>query len=363
MPASWRASDLTILFVAAAGTVLLTAASFLAAPPDVFPANNGSSYAAHPDGATRRLSAAAAPGVSDRRDRSSRSTSLAGRDPRSDGTRPRGSIAAAVEPRRQGARRLHPGGRLRPRRRPRGGAVPSGRASPADRAAPPRCSRRRCRLRLPLASLPSRCRRPTHAMPVASPFVPVFGTFEAAGGRRRALRRRPRVWWASSRPLTNDAIQLTIISSCSLNALGAAQGAHRRLGRVLSRSRALVLVVHRRDAAARRADRSSAFIACAGALHVHAAAPRRSGRRAVEPRTSPLEFIDTMGGLYERAGAPPPRCRRFASACAGACWTRPDCRLDAGRRAAVARRRGAPRPRTTASLRRWPAREAAADPA
>ncbi len=51
MPASWRTSDLTVLLVAGAGTVLLTAASFMVAPPDTLPRNDGSSYAAHPDGA------------------------------------------------------------------------------------------------------------------------------------------------------------------------------------------------------------------------------------------------------------------------------------------------------------------------
>ena len=51
MPASWRTSDLTVLAVAGAGTVLLTAASFMVAPPDALPRNDGSSYAAHPDGA------------------------------------------------------------------------------------------------------------------------------------------------------------------------------------------------------------------------------------------------------------------------------------------------------------------------
>ena len=51
MPASWRTSDLTVLAVAGAGTVLLTGASFLVAPPDALPRNDGSSYAAHPDGA------------------------------------------------------------------------------------------------------------------------------------------------------------------------------------------------------------------------------------------------------------------------------------------------------------------------
>src|SRR5688500_3938310 len=51
MPASWRTSDLTVLAVAAVGTVLLTGATFLLAPPDSLPRSDGSSYAAHPDGA------------------------------------------------------------------------------------------------------------------------------------------------------------------------------------------------------------------------------------------------------------------------------------------------------------------------
>ena len=50
MPASWRTSDLTVLAVAGVGTVLLTGASFLVAPPDALPRSDGSSYAVHPDG-------------------------------------------------------------------------------------------------------------------------------------------------------------------------------------------------------------------------------------------------------------------------------------------------------------------------
>ena len=82
----------------------------------------------------------------------------------------------------------------------------------------------------------------------------------------------------------------------------SARRADDTLGRVLSRSHALVLVVHRRHAVLRghhagprdrRRSRSSPTPGVVG----------RSARRVVEPRTSPLEFIDTMGGLYERARA------------------------------------------------------------
>jgi hypothetical protein len=50
MSARWRTSDVTVLGVAGAGIVLVTVAAFLATPPDLAPRENGSSFAAHPNG-------------------------------------------------------------------------------------------------------------------------------------------------------------------------------------------------------------------------------------------------------------------------------------------------------------------------
>jgi hypothetical protein len=93
------------------------------------------------------------------------------------------------------------------------------------------------------------------------------------------------------------------------------------------------------------------------ALAAIAAVSRRRGpvrARFVEPRTSPLEFIDTMGALYERAGAAyaaidavRTRVRRRLAAAAGLSTTATDERLAA----AAAQRAGIDAARATGALR------------
>lgn len=107
------------------------------------------------------------------------------------------------------------------------------------------------------------------------------------------------------------------------------------------------------------------------ALAAIAAVSRRRGpvrARFVEPRTSPLEFIDTMGALYERAGAAyaaidavRTRVRRRLAAAAGLSTTATDDRLAAAaaQRAGIDSARAAGALKTAADvLRRSPLADA-----
>jgi hypothetical protein len=299
MPASWRASDLTILFAAAAGTVLLTAASFLAAPPEVFPDNNGSSYAAHPRGG--RAAYLALQRLEYPIERSFEPlTSLAGRDPRAtvlvlaDPSQPPSNLDAKAL-----AAFVHAGGYVLAAGREVATFLPGGLRRPTEGP----IEMQPARLPSPLADGIAAVEMPAsdHALPVASPYVAVFGTFEAPAVAVARFGEGRVVWWASSRPLTNDAIQQHDHVGLLLNALGAA------------RARTVVWDEyyhgHARSLwsyiAATPLPAALIQLALIATLALFAFARRRAPIRspAVEARTSPLEFIDTMGGLYERAGA------------------------------------------------------------
>lgn len=128
----------------------------------------------------------------------------------------------------------------------------------------------------------------------------VYGSPTEAVVRQASRGRGLAVWWAASTPLTNAAIRDDGNLALLLNSLGEP-------GRTVlwdehyhGHSRTLWSYIAATPLP--WAGAQLALIALAAAL----AFSRRHGpvRGVVEdPRTSTMEFVDTMGGLYERAGA------------------------------------------------------------
>ena len=135
---------------------------------------------------------------------------------------------------------------------------------------------------------------------VADPaWVAVYGNYEDAAvlTTRRGAGRM--IWWASSRPMSNAAIASPGHLELLLNALGPA-GARDIVWDEHYHGYARSIWSYARGTPVAWALLQLGAIAAA-ALFTFA---RRHGPiRSLpdQPRTSPLEFIDTMGALYERA--------------------------------------------------------------
>ena len=142
----------------------------------------------------------------------------------------------------------------------------------------------------------------TAPLPLESPYVAIYGTDQApGGGQRRASSKGHAVWWAGSAPLANGGIGRPRHVELLVNTLGP-PGARTILWDEFYHG-------HTRSFWSYLAATPFPFAilqlaAIAGvALFTYARRRRPIRERVVEPRTSPLEFIDTMGGLYERAHA------------------------------------------------------------
>jgi hypothetical protein len=133
---------------------------------------------------------------------------------------------------------------------------------------------------------------------LASEFQPLYAADKVAAVRIDRVGKGLIAWWAGSTPITNAAIDEEGHLDLLLNLAGAPgrtivwdefyHGQRRSLWSYTSRTplrwafaqAALVLIV-------------------AASIYARRRAPIRG--RYVEPRTSPLEFVDTMAGLYARA--------------------------------------------------------------
>jgi hypothetical protein len=300
MPASWRTSDLTVLAAAAAGTILLTTASFVVTPPDVLPRNDGSSYAPHPDGARAAYLLLQQLGYPV--DRSFEPLAALRRDPEKTilviaqpSIRPSDQDARALRkfigaggfvlitgpeaatflpevPKRSGTRASHP--------RRQQASIPG----PLTAGVP--------EVELPSAGAP---------LPLDSPFIPAYGSYEDAAVLSARFDKGRVVWWAGAGPLKNGGIDEPGHVELFLNSIGPAgdrtvlwdefyHGHTRSLWSYLAATPLPVALLQ---------------IAGLGGAALFTFTRRRRPVRspAIEPRTSPLEFIDTMGGLYERARA------------------------------------------------------------
>jgi hypothetical protein len=300
MPASWRTSDLTVLAVAATGTILLTIASFVVTPPDVLPRSDGSSYGPHPDGARAAflllqqlgypVERSFEPLAALRRDPATTALVLAqpsvqpsaqdvralrdfvGRGGLVLITGPEAAWFVPEVPRRTGTRSSHP----RKQQASVPGALTAGGAE----------------VELPSAG---------SALPLESPFVPMYGSYEDAAVLAARFDRGRVIWWAGAGPLTNGGIAKPGHVELLLNSLGPVRdrgllwdefyhGHSRSLWSYVAATPLPIALLQ--------------IVGLGGAALFTYTRRRRPVRSPlVEPRTSPLEFIDTMGGLYERARA------------------------------------------------------------
>ena len=304
MPPSWRSSDLTVLAVAGVGTVLLTVASFLVATPDARPRHDGSSYATHADGARAAYLLLKALGY--QVDRSFEPVATLRYAPEQTLL----VLASPLEtPSDQDVRALRRfierGGRVLATGSA-GAAFLPGAPRPTSKSVDPRLGRPRRQDRalpgaitdgvksidMPAAAAP---------LPVNSPFVVVYGTDQAPAVLTARLEKGDAVWWAGSTPLANGAIGRPGYVELLVNTLGPPgdrrivwdefyHGHTRSFWSYLSETPFFFALLQ---------------LAGVAGLAVFSLSRRRRPIRlpVVEARTSPLEFVDTMGGLYERARA------------------------------------------------------------
>jgi Domain of unknown function (DUF4350) len=306
MPASWRTSDLTVLAIAGAGTVLLTGASFLVAPSDSLPRNDGSSYATHADGARAAYLLLKTLGY--RVDRSYEPVAAIRYNPEqtilvlaSPSTAPseqdlralrtfveRGGHVLATGPAAAAFLPDVPRGSERNR-----GAAGQrvARARRQDRALPGAITAGVESIEMPA----------TTPLPLDSPYLVMYGTEQAPAVLAARLGKGQAVWWAGSAPLANGGIGRPRHVELLVNTLGPA-GPRTVLWDEFYHG-------HTRSFWSYLADTPFFFAILqisgivAIALFTYARRRRPIRARVVEPRTSPLEFIETMGGLYERARA------------------------------------------------------------
>jgi len=307
MPASWRTSDLTVLAVAGAGTVLLTGASFLVAPPDALPRNDGSSYAAHPDGARAaflllkdlgyHVDRSFEPVAALRHAPAHTTLVLANpsEQPSQQDVRAlqtfieRGGLVLATGP---VAATFLPGVPQTPDRKGDTTGVRPSRSRRQDRALPGALTDGVESIDLPAAAAP---------LALDSPYVAMYGTDQAPAVVTARSENGRAVWWAGSAPLANGGIGRPRHVELLVNTLGV-PGARTVLWDEFYHGHARSFWSY--VAATPFFFGVLQLVGIAGAaLFTYVRRRRPIRQRVVEPRTSPLEFIDTMGGLYERAHA------------------------------------------------------------
>ena len=308
MPASWRTSDLTVLAVAAVGTVLLTGASFLLAPPDSLPRSDGSSYAAHPDGA--RAAYLLLKGLGYDVERSFEPVAALRHVPErtmlvlaSPSERPseqdvkalrafleKGGRVLATGP--AAAEAFLPGVPARNPRTASSGDPRLARARRQDRALPGAITDAVESIEMAASTSP---------LAADSPYVVVYGSEQAPAVLSARVEKGQAMWWASSAPLANGAIGRPKHVELLVNTLGP-PGARTILWDEFYHGHTRSFWSYISDTPFFAAITQALGIV-ALALFTYARRRRPIRGRVVEPRTSPLEFVDTMGGLYERARA------------------------------------------------------------
>jgi hypothetical protein len=297
MPALQRTSDLTLLVVAGAVTLFLSATSFLLAPVDSTPPLPGSSFASHPSGSRAVYLALQAAGY--RVERSYEPLSTLRRDPGSVALILAEPIAKASDQDRRAMQRLLQRGAV-VLAIGRGASVMlpdlqvgSPRAEAAVSAAAAMVSP--ISRGVPAIHLP-----PGGSLADGSIYIPVYGDAERAAVVAANIGKGRAVWVAAIFPFTNEGIARAGHAELLSNVLGPPgdrtilwdehyHGHSRSLWSYMAGTPLPFAVLQ---------------IAIVGALALVSLSRRRSPPRAVhdEVRSSPLEFIDSMGSLYERAG-------------------------------------------------------------
>jgi len=303
VPASWRTSDLTVLAVAGAGTVLLTAASFVVAPTESFPREDGSSYAAHPDGA--RAAFLLLKELGHHVERSFEPLAATRHAPEETTI----VIASPSQPPSQQDVRalrafLDRGGVVLATGPMAATFLPNmPNRSDAVRTRPSRARRQEASLPSPLSSGVVDIDMPaaTAPLPLDSPYVPVYGSYAEPAVVTARFDKGRAMWWAGSTPLANGSIGRPGHAELFVNALGPA-GARTVLWDEFYHGHTRSFWSYVASTPLPVAGLQLAGIVGA-ALFTYSRRRRPIRPRVIEARTSPLEFIETMGGLYERARA------------------------------------------------------------
>jgi hypothetical protein len=302
MPRRPRASsDLTILIAAGSITLLLCVASFLLAPVDSTTYRDGSSYSPRPGGAKAAFVMLRETGYHiDRsfepltaiRSRPQATVLILANPARSPSQQDvralerflaAGGIVVATDA--AGAEFLPglPGRGSRSASSAQPAPVPAAIVSPVTAGVPD--------VEMPTASAP---------VPPDSPYVVVYGSDRSPAIVLARVGEGMALWWADSRPLTNGAIRRSGHAELLLNIAGP-PGERAILWdehyHGLSRSFWSYL-------AATPLGFSSLQLGVIAAAALFTWSRRKWPIRAlhVEPRTSPLEFVESMGALYQRAG-------------------------------------------------------------
>lgn len=300
MPLSRRTSDLTILIAAGTLTLLLSAASFLVGPVSSTPPLDGSSLATHPQGARAAYLGLKQAGY-DVQQSFEPLSYLRVAPP---------AVLIIAEP-------LMPPSRLDMRALlsfVEGGGVilATGPLASQFLAGIPPAPKESAPLGEPgevSAALPSalsagvpRVRMATaqSAVLATSPYLTIYGTDARPAILAARLGKGLAVWWAGPTPLTNAALSEPGHLELLLNILGQPGG------------RQVIWDEHyhghARSLLSYGSGTPAPFVALQLGLVLLAALFTYSRRRwpirepFVEPRTSPLEFIESMGALYQRAG-------------------------------------------------------------
>ena len=297
MPALQRTSDLTLLVGAGTATLLLSAASFLIAPVDSTPQHPGSSFASNPAGSRAVYLALQAAGY--RVERSYEPLATLRRDPSSIVlVLAEPAIDASVQDLRA-MRRLLEGGAV---------VLASGSAASAmlpDLKVGNPGRERESTAHETMVSPISRGVPSIHlprggSLAVASTYVPVYGDDEHTAVLAATFGKGTAVWFAGVYPLTNEGIARAGHAELLANILGPSgdrtilwdehyHGHSRSLWSYMAGTPLPYAVLQ---------------VGIVGLLALVSLSRRRSPPRAIfdEARSSPLEFIDSMGSLYERAG-------------------------------------------------------------
>lgn len=305
-----RLSDLTILIAAGAALLALSLASFVIAPVDTTPQIDGSSFANHPSGARAAFLALKESGYNVRQ--SYEPMSLLRAEPTAVLI-----LADPVVPPSQGDLRallafIEGGGTVLATGSTAGAFLPglpskptagtlSGRSSSgAPEAEPP----------APIAveaAIPSRLSDGvprTAIAPAPSPladtsrYVTIYGTDARPAIVAARIGNGTAIWWSGSTPLTNAGVAASRSIDLLVNAIGATDREVWWDEHYHGHSRSLASYVKGTSLPFAGAQLGLVMLAALLAF-----SRRRWPIRAayVEPRASPLEFVDSMGALYQRA--------------------------------------------------------------
>lgn len=301
MSAAGRASDLRIVAAAGVVTVLVSAASFLVAPVDDTPAVEGSTYGSHPGSARAAYLALRRAGVPVERSFEPlaqlravpSATVLVLADP----------IAGPSDQDRRALRAFVTAGGIVLATGAVGASflpdMPSEFSRPQGRGVA--VSEARAAMPSPLTlRAPSVQVSRGPSLPPWSPYVPLYGDDRAPAALAADLGAGRAIWWASAAPVTNERLADPGHAELLVNAVVVGSRVVLWDEHYHGHTRSLWSYIAGTPLPLGLAQLGLVFVA--GLL---AFSRRRWPARRVEerPRTSPLEFIDGMGGLYERAGA------------------------------------------------------------